>query len=174
MSTLSPLESTSLGRVFKATREQRWCRALNQGERVTLAALHSKGLLARRAWRGHEGSPNAAHEYMVALVVQEEFQRRSVLAATAFESEGPWPRVVQLALEHRPETVTLAYLHSVTPTSHQPLMQQFMHGMRRFLLPEPGPEPAFRWTNSAILLRVFRPEDMRLDGGGAPLEAANP
>lgn len=172
--SLTNLDSASLGRVFSATRQQHWYRAQGQGERVTLAALYRKGLLERRAWRGTEGAADAAHEYMVAVVVQEELQRRSVLAATALEQDSPWPQVVALAIEHRPEVVTLAYLRGVTPTSHQALMGQFTDRMRRFLLPEPADEPSFRWTNAAILLRVFRPEHMRFDGAGALLAAAHP
>lgn len=40
-----------------------WHRARSSGERVTLASLHRKGLLQRRAWRGAEGDADAAHEY---------------------------------------------------------------------------------------------------------------
>lgn len=38
-------------------------RAESSGERVTLASLYRAGVLARRAWRGNEGEPDAAHEY---------------------------------------------------------------------------------------------------------------
>ncbi len=40
-----------------------WFRARSSGERVTLASLWRHGLLERRAWRGVEGEPDAAHEY---------------------------------------------------------------------------------------------------------------
>lgn len=40
-----------------------WYRARSNGERVTLASLFRKRILTRRAWRGEEGSPDAAHEY---------------------------------------------------------------------------------------------------------------
>jgi len=170
--TLTDLERAALGRAFAATRQQRWYRSSIQDERVTLAALYRKGLLERRAWRGFEGAADAAHEYMVAVAVQQELQRKSVLAATTLEHDSPWPQVVARAIEYRPEMVTLAYLRGVTPTSHQPLMQQFTDRMQRFLTPIQAEEPSFRWTNAAILLRVFRPEHMRFDGLCAPLEAA--
>lgn len=40
-----------------------WFRARSSGERVTLASLWRAGFLERRAWRGKEGSANAANEY---------------------------------------------------------------------------------------------------------------
>lgn len=40
-----------------------WHRARSSGERVTLASLHRKGLLQRRARRGVEGDADAAYEY---------------------------------------------------------------------------------------------------------------
>jgi len=40
-----------------------WFRARHHGERVTLASLHAKGFLDRRAWRGTTGHPDAANEY---------------------------------------------------------------------------------------------------------------
>ena len=48
-------------------KEQRWYRAQGSGERVTLASLYRKGRLTRRAWRGREGEPDAAHEYRPAI-----------------------------------------------------------------------------------------------------------
>lgn len=173
MPSLSSIESRSLGRVFASTRDRRWYRPVDHVERVTLAGLHGQGLLERRAWRGFEGTESAAHEYMVAVTVQEDFQRRSVAAATPFGKDSPWFETIALALEYRPEVVTLAYLRGVTHTQLHPSMPQFLDGMRRFLMPERGPEPAFRWTKAALLLRVFKPEAMRLDGAGAPLESAN-
>lgn len=41
----------------------RWYRARSNGERVTLASLWRSGALERRARRGKEGEPDAAHEY---------------------------------------------------------------------------------------------------------------
>jgi hypothetical protein len=40
-----------------------WFRARSSGERVTLASLYRVRMLERRAWRGVEGSANAAYEY---------------------------------------------------------------------------------------------------------------
>jgi len=40
-----------------------WYRARGHGDRVVLANLYRKGVLERRAWRGAEGDPDAAHEY---------------------------------------------------------------------------------------------------------------
>ncbi len=63
--TLTPLMCEVLLKVRDASREKRWWRAEGQGQRVTLASLHSHGLLERRAWRGKEGERDAAHEYRV-------------------------------------------------------------------------------------------------------------
>ncbi len=55
--------------VVRVTLAGRWYRAGDSGlgssggERVTLASLHTHGLLDRRAWRGVEGARDAAHEY---------------------------------------------------------------------------------------------------------------
>ena len=46
-------------------------RAAGSGERVTLASLHTHGLLVRRTWRGKEGDRDAAHEYEPSPAVQE-------------------------------------------------------------------------------------------------------
>lgn len=48
-----------------------WYRADGNGERITLASLYRAEFLERRAWRGQEGEPDAAHEYRVAPRVLE-------------------------------------------------------------------------------------------------------
>ena len=40
-----------------------WARARRHGERASLASLHARGFLVRRAWRGNEGEADAAYEY---------------------------------------------------------------------------------------------------------------
>lgn len=61
-----------------------WYRASGNGERVTLASLHRKGLLRRRAWRGTEGDVDAAHEYYPSSNLLGELARHA--AATAGRS----------------------------------------------------------------------------------------
>lgn len=69
---LSALQRQTLVRAMRATAQGVWIRALTSGERVTLASLHTRGLLVRRVWkesrvaaaRGDYSSP--AHEYQVA------------------------------------------------------------------------------------------------------------
>jgi len=69
---LTSRQKAVLTKVIVATRRGAWYRAGDvkddgrlhgHGERVTLASLHSRGLLVRRAWRGVEGERDAAHEY---------------------------------------------------------------------------------------------------------------
>lgn len=55
-----------------------WYRATRSGERVTLASLYHAGALCRRAWRGVEGTPNAAHEYRLS----EDAERALRMART--------------------------------------------------------------------------------------------
>lgn len=62
--------------VGRATVAGAWYRAASSGQRVTLASLYRAGLLKRRAWRGVEGEPDAAHEYqlsdkMIAVVKEQ-------------------------------------------------------------------------------------------------------
>lgn len=56
-------------RVLRSTLGGTWYRASGSGERVTLASLFRAGALSRRAWRGNEGAPDAAHEYRVSELV---------------------------------------------------------------------------------------------------------
>lgn len=53
-----------------------WYRAASSGERVTLASLYRKGLLVRRAWRGHAGEADAAYEYRADPRVKEVWDER--------------------------------------------------------------------------------------------------
>jgi hypothetical protein len=61
--------------VHRVTVRGGWYRATTSGERVTLASLHSHGLLVRRARRGHEGDANAAYEYQSSPIVQQAFKK---------------------------------------------------------------------------------------------------
>jgi len=72
---MTPRQKAVLAKVIVATTRGQWYRAGDvkddgrlhgHGERVTLASLHSHGLLVRRAWRGVEGERDAAHEYQAA------------------------------------------------------------------------------------------------------------
>lgn len=60
---LTQRQRETLGRVRRSTTE--WYRASGNGERVTLASLHRRGLLRRRAWRKGKSSADDAHEYCV-------------------------------------------------------------------------------------------------------------
>lgn len=63
---LTPRQREVLVYVLLATIEPgAWYRASSSGERVTLASLHYRGILDRRARRGVEGDANAAYEYRV-------------------------------------------------------------------------------------------------------------
>lgn len=57
--------------VWRANAAGRWYRAADSGERVTLASLHGRHFLDRRAWRGIEGERDAAHEYCVSDAVRK-------------------------------------------------------------------------------------------------------
>lgn len=61
--SLTDKQRETLRRCIHAARRGEWYRASGSGERVTLASLYRRHLLERRAWRGVEGDPNAAHEY---------------------------------------------------------------------------------------------------------------
>lgn len=60
---MTPRMREVLARVVRSHLSGRWFRAGHRGQRVTLAALFARGVLARRAWRGVEGDADAAHEY---------------------------------------------------------------------------------------------------------------
>jgi hypothetical protein len=75
--TLTKLQLGALATVYGATRRATWHRAASSGERVTLASLHTRGLLQRRARRGAEGEANAAYEYQVTPMVLEELSNRA-------------------------------------------------------------------------------------------------
>jgi len=61
--SLTDLQRETLRRIALAEASGAWYRAASSGERVTLASLHSHGLVIRQAWRGVEGERDAAHEY---------------------------------------------------------------------------------------------------------------
>lgn len=73
---LTPVARTSLLECVRASRSDTWFRARRGGERASLAALHARGLVIRRAWRGEEGHPDAAYEYRAADVILEALDRR--------------------------------------------------------------------------------------------------
>ena len=60
---LSARQHAVLREVVRTTLNGEWYRATSEGERVTLASLHRRGLLERRAWRGEAGDCNTAYEY---------------------------------------------------------------------------------------------------------------
>lgn len=73
---------TDVGRETLAhvTREHfagRWARARRHGERPSLAALHARGFLVRRAWRGVEGEADAAYEYRLTEGLEAAMRRRA-------------------------------------------------------------------------------------------------
>ena len=61
--TLTDKQRATLKRVAREHASGRWARATGAGERVTLASLFDRGLLARRAWRGDGVSRDSAFEY---------------------------------------------------------------------------------------------------------------
>lgn len=85
-STLTEKQRAAL---VKAVRQwtplELWIRASCHGERVTLASLHSRGFLERRARRGVEGEADAAYEYKPAEIVLTELARKQD-AADAVEA----------------------------------------------------------------------------------------
>lgn len=82
---LTRLQIHALMRGIAAAEKDTWIRALSSGDRVTLASLHTRGLLERRAWRGAEGEANAAHEYRATAVVLESW--REMVAKRRAEKE---------------------------------------------------------------------------------------
>lgn len=66
---LTTLQKQVLAKVIQATEAGQWYRADGSGERVTPASLHSHRLAIRQAWRGVEGTADAAHEYRAAPIV---------------------------------------------------------------------------------------------------------
>ena len=66
------LQRLMLVRVALTEADGDWYRARSSGERVTLASLHTRGLLLRRAWRGTEGDRSAAHEYRLHELLRRE------------------------------------------------------------------------------------------------------
>lgn len=61
-------------------------RSRTAGERVTLASLHARGHLVRRAWRGEAGQADAAYEYtlhpeLAKALAAKMAERRAAAAA---------------------------------------------------------------------------------------------
>jgi hypothetical protein len=75
MSRLSDLQHASLSRCLRAAENGLWYRAAGSGERVTLASLWRHGYVERRAWRGVEGEPDAAHEYRASRRYRDNWDR---------------------------------------------------------------------------------------------------
>jgi hypothetical protein len=71
---LTKLQRHVFRKVADVHRQGLWYRAEGNGERVTLASLFRAGLLARRAWRGIEGTSDAAHEYRLSIVIDHELR----------------------------------------------------------------------------------------------------
>lgn len=61
--TLTAQQKTVLGKVCQADLRGERYRAVDHGERVTLASLYYRSLLVRWPWRGEEGKANSAYEY---------------------------------------------------------------------------------------------------------------
>lgn len=68
---VTPRMREVLARVVRSHRGGRWFRAEHRGQRVTLAYLYKHGAIVRRAWRGVEGDPDAAHEYACGDVMRD-------------------------------------------------------------------------------------------------------
>jgi hypothetical protein len=72
--SLTDIQKTVLVLVHRVTLRGGWYSAATSGERVTLASLHSHGLMVRRTRRGVEGDPDASHEYQSSPLVQQAFK----------------------------------------------------------------------------------------------------
>lgn len=81
---MTDLQRRALGEAVRRTRRGEWLRSGElaqltgqhvRGAAVTLASLHTKGLLTHRAWRGKDGEANAAYEYQASPAVLEELRR---------------------------------------------------------------------------------------------------
>lgn len=74
--SLTDVARESLAHVSREHFAGRWARARRHGERASLAALHSRGLVVRRAWRGVEGEADAAYEYRLTNPMADAIRRR--------------------------------------------------------------------------------------------------
>jgi hypothetical protein len=77
-----------IARCIKATHRGEWYRAVGSGERVTLASLHSKGLLTRRVWRQARQQVDNAHEYKATDLVMQVVVELGLLPAQAEVPRG--------------------------------------------------------------------------------------
>jgi hypothetical protein len=73
---LTDVARESMRHVAREHAAGRWARARRSGERASLAALHARGFVVRRAWRGTEGDADAAYEYQLAPGIACELERR--------------------------------------------------------------------------------------------------
>lgn len=64
-----PLTQRMTAVLLQVVRRNGWYRAANHGERVTLAALETRGYLERRPWRGDGISRDSAFEYRLPLAL---------------------------------------------------------------------------------------------------------
>jgi hypothetical protein len=85
---VTPFQRQVLARVVSATIVGHWCRAANNGERVTLASLYRLGLVNRIARRGADGESNAAYEYQAAdNVLEVALEMRAAQARAAINQQ---------------------------------------------------------------------------------------
>jgi hypothetical protein len=75
--TLTPVAKQTLLHVARCTLAGEWARARRHGERPSLAALHARGMVVRRPWRGEDGAADAAYEYQLTPALLAELKRRS-------------------------------------------------------------------------------------------------
>lgn len=88
-SDLTDLQKEVFKTVARATANGGWYRAAHPGQRVTLVSLHRRGLLNRRAWRGKEGSADAAHEYQPSKLVRIEMRQMEFDLALKAHLDNP-------------------------------------------------------------------------------------
>lgn len=73
---LTPVARQTLAHVARVHFAGGWARARRAGERPSLAALHARGLVVRRPWRGVEGDADAAYEYRLAPGVEQALRAK--------------------------------------------------------------------------------------------------
>ncbi len=75
-------------------------RARSAGERVTLASLYRRGIAERRAWRGAEGSADAAHEYRPSVALALSYARTRASAPELRAADALSAHAETIAREH--------------------------------------------------------------------------
>jgi hypothetical protein len=78
---LTPVAKETLLHVARSTFAGEWARARRHGERPSLASLHARGFVIRRAWRGTEGDADAAYEYQLTPELRAAMAARSSSSA---------------------------------------------------------------------------------------------